>query len=85
MSSNGLKANLICQTLGRIGSDDAISILYAQLSSEDLERRKFAAFAIAEADPQDLCGYYDEIKSNITDRLALVRIESARKAAQKSE
>lgn len=83
-TATGLKANVICQTLGRLKNDAAINVLSIQLSSSNSEIRNYAAFAIVDADPLNQCGFYDEIKSKITDRLALVRIESARKSVHLS-
>lgn len=81
-AATGLKANLICQTLGKIGHSDALSVLNEALDSDKMENRTFAAVAIMSADPTDLCGFHARIHQKVIDRLALVQIESARKAAQ---
>jgi len=81
-AATGLKANLMCQTLGKIGHSDALSVLNEQLDSDKMENRTFAAVAIMSADPKDLCGFHERIHKKVIDRLALVQIESARKAAQ---
>lgn len=81
-SAAGLKANLICQTLGKIGGGDALGILNEQLDSDKMEKRTYAAVALMTADPNDICGFQERIRKKIIDRLALVQIESARKAAQ---
>jgi HEAT repeat protein len=80
-ASKGLQTNLICKALARIGNDAAINELYIALNSDNPEHRNYAAFAIVEADPNNQCGYLNEIKSKVNDRLALLRIESAHKAA----
>ncbi len=81
-SATGLKANLICQTLGEIGQGEALDILNDQLDSDKMEQRTYAAVALVSADPNDLCGFHERIHKKVIDRLALVQIESARKAAQ---
>ncbi len=81
-TAGGIKANMICQTLGKIGRSDALEILNVLLDSENPGMHTYAAIAIVSADPTDHCGYYVRIKEKITERLALVQIESARKAAQ---
>jgi len=81
-SATGLKANLICQTLGKIGQGEAMDILNEQLDSDKMEQRTYAAVALVSADPNDICGFYDRIHKKVIDRLSLVQIESARKAAQ---
>ena len=81
VNASNIQANLICQTLGKIGTSDALNVLTAQLESSKIEQRTYAAVAIMTADPNDLCGFYDRIQKKIIDRLALVQIESARKAA----
>ncbi len=81
-SATGLKAILICQTLGKIGNSEALDILNHQLDSDKIEQRTYAAVALISADPDDICGFHERIHKQITDRLALVQIESARKQAQ---
>jgi HEAT repeat protein len=80
--ASNLKANLICQTLGKIGTTEALNVLSTHLESDKMEQRTYAAVAIAGADPDDLCGFGERIQKKVIDRLALVQIESARKAAQ---
>jgi len=80
--ASNLKANLICQALGKIGNGDAMNILNAELDSDKPERRTFAAVALVAADPNDLCGFQNKIYKRVTDRLDLVEIESAKMAAQ---
>ena len=81
-TAGGLKANMICQTLGKIGQGEALDILNVLLESSNPAMRTYAAVAIVGADPTDHCGFHARIAEKITDRLALVQIESARKAAQ---
>jgi hypothetical protein len=81
-TADGLKANLICQTLGKIGQGEALDILNVLLDSNHPAMRTYAAVAIVSADPSDHCGFHARIAEKITERLALVQIESARKAAQ---
>lgn len=80
--ASSLKANLICQTLGKLGTTEALNILSTHLESDKMEHRTYAAVAITGADPEDLFGFRERIEKKIIDRLALVQIESARKAAQ---
>jgi len=81
-TAGGLKAKMICQTLGKIGQGDALDILNVLLDSNNPAMRTYAAVAIVSADPADHCGFHERITNIITERLALVQIESARKAAQ---
>ncbi len=81
-TASGMKANLICQTLGKIGKGEALDVLSVLLESNNPALRSYAAVAIVSADPADICGFQNRIYQKITDRLALVQIESARKAAQ---
>lgn len=78
----GIKANLICQTLGRIGNERAMTTLYKTFDNGTTENSIYAAITIANVDPDDLYGYRSEIKNKINDRLALIKIESAGKAAK---
>ncbi len=81
-TADGLKANMICQTLGKIGKGEALDILNVLLDSNYPAMRTYAAVAIVSADPADHCGFQVRITEKITERLALVQIDSARKAAQ---
>lgn len=74
--------HLACQVLGRIGSDHAFDLLFAQAHSPDSERRAHAAVALAYADPADNCGFRDSIMIRETDPYVLMKIESAVYSAQ---
>lgn len=68
--------HLACQVLGRMGNDDALRLLVAQLSSLDPQRRAHAAVALAEADPLDNCGYLLKYLDSEADRLVRLKVES---------
>jgi HEAT repeat protein len=80
-SATGLKAKLGMKVLSRIGNDEAMYILSMQLESKDRRKVVDAAIAIVSADPQNICGYHESIYEKVTDRLALIKIESARAAS----
>ncbi len=77
-SATGLRAKLTMKVLGRIGNDEAMDILSEQLNSGNQQKITDAAIAIVSADPHNICGYHDRIFEKVTDRLALLKIESAR-------
>ena len=77
-SASGLKAKLAMKVLGQIGNDEAMDILSEQLNSGNRQKVVDAAIAIMSADPQDICGYHESIFEKVKDRLALLKIESAR-------
>lgn len=78
-SAAGLAGDLGCHVLGEIGTDTALEVLKNQaLSGSDQKRRVHAAVALVRADPKDNCGYYSRILESHTDRLARLKIESAR-------
>jgi len=80
-SASGLKAKLAMKVLGKIGNDEAMNILSEQLNSGNRQKEVDAAIAIMSADPQDICGYHESVFEKIKDRLALLKIESARASA----
>jgi HEAT repeat protein len=75
-SADSQVGHLACQVLGRIGIDDALRLLVAQLSSPDPQRRAHAAVALAEADPLDNCGYLLKYLATEPDRLVRLKVES---------
>jgi len=77
-SASGLKAKLAMKVLGKIGNDEAMDILSEQLNSGNRQKVVDAAIAIVSADPQNICGYHERIFEIVRDRLALLKIESAR-------
>ncbi len=77
VSANTLVGDLGCHILGRIGGDKAIEILINEIASRSPTRRVHAAIAIINADPLDNCGYRQGIISGETDRLVLLKINSA--------
>lgn len=80
-SATGLKAKLGMKVLSKIGNDEALNILSTQLESKNRHKVVDAAIAIVSADPQNLCGYHEKVFEKVTDRLALIKIKSARIAA----
>ena len=76
-SDNELVGDLACQVLGKFGTDLATDILFAQTQSADPDRRAHAAVALIRGDPQDHCGYRQQILEQETDRLTKLKILSA--------
>ncbi len=77
VSDNKLIGDLGCFILGEIGTDAAIELLLGQTQAGDADRRAHAAVAIIKADPLDNCGYRKGIIDRETDRLVLLKINSA--------
>jgi len=77
-SANSLLGDLGCRLLGQLGTDRAVDLLRTQLSSTSPDRRAQAAVALVKADPYDNCGYLKTFLAQETDRLVLLKIESAR-------
>jgi HEAT repeat protein len=75
-SANPLVGHLACKLLGRIGSQQALSLLMEQAESIDLERRAHAACALAKADPDDRCAFRSTYFESEPDRLARLKVES---------
>ncbi len=71
--------------MGQIGSDKAIEILYELIQTSDEKTETEAALALIDADPDDLCGYQNVILQKVSNRLSLLKIESAIQAAQNEE
>lgn len=76
-SENSLIGNNGCRVLGNMGTDAALEILLTQTESDQADRRGHAAVALISADPFDLCGYRQRIIESETDRLTLLKIQSA--------
>lgn len=74
--------NLACEVLGRIGTDDAMKMMLAQIDSSDPSRRAHAALGLVAADPYDNCRFRETYYNDGTDRLLRVKIESAIRACQ---
>jgi HEAT repeat protein len=81
-SENDFVGDLGCYILGQFGTDKAIELLLTQTESPDADRHAHAATAIIKADPQDNCGYHQLLVDRETDRLNLLKIESARNSAR---
>ena len=69
--------HMACGVLGKIGNEDALTLLSGQLDSSDPARRTHAALALTIADPKDECGFLGEYLEQETDRLARLKVESA--------
>ena len=76
-----LMGNVACDLLARIGSDRALELLLEQTFSLDPSRRAHAAVALIRGDPEDLCGFYQFLYERELDRLTLLKMQSARWAA----
>ena len=76
-SGNELVGDLACQVLGKLGTDLATDVLFAQSHSADPDRRAHAAVALILGDPEDHCGYRQQILEQETDRLVKLKILSA--------
>lgn len=74
--------NLGCDVLGMIGTDRAMELLVAQVTSPNPNRRAHAAISLVKADPLDNCGYRQMYLFGETDRLVRLKIESALSALQ---
>jgi HEAT repeat protein len=81
-SSNRMLGNLGCWVLGKLATPRALEILQRQMKEADPERRAHAACALVDADPQGNCLYRDFYRLTETDRLALLKFESAIEAAK---
>lgn len=80
-SAGGLKAKLAMKVLGKIGNNEAMNILSEQLNSGNRQKVVDAAIAIVSADPENIYGYHESVFEKVKDRLALLKIESARASA----
>jgi HEAT repeat protein len=69
--------DLGCWVLGEIASDAAIEVLINQTRSPEASRRAHAAVALVRADPLDNCGFRKGIIERESDRLVLLKINSA--------
>jgi len=76
-STNCLVGDMTCHILGRIGNDEAMLILLEQTKSDNPDRRAHAAVALVNADPRDNCGFQARVLERETDRLVLLKIQSA--------
>ncbi|MEW5795546.1 MAG: HEAT repeat domain-containing protein [Candidatus Zixiibacteriota bacterium] len=81
-STNPMVGHMACRVLGRIGGDEALSLLIEQAESIDLVRRAHAAVALAKADPNDECAFRRQYLETEPDRLARLQVESTIRAAQ---
>ncbi|MDF1545599.1 MAG: HEAT repeat domain-containing protein, partial [bacterium] len=81
-SANEMIGNLACRALGEIGTDEARDVLLIQVERGSLQRRAQAALAIVNSDPEDRCGFHQQIITAETDRLVRIQIESAIKSAE---
>lgn len=81
-SGNELVGDLACQVLGKFGTDLATDVLFAQTKSADPDRRAHAAVALVLGDPEDYCGYRQQILEQETDRLTKLKILSAISSAK---
>ncbi len=76
-SANGLTGDLSCQVLGKLNHGDAHDLLIKQAASESASRRAQAAVALILSDPLDNCSVRQSIIDKETDRLVLLKINSA--------
>lgn len=76
-SERELVGDLACYLLGRVGGQHAMETLYNQTLSDSPRRRAHAAVAIINGDPRDEFGFRQSILERETDRLTLLRINSA--------
>ncbi len=76
-SANRLVGNIACDVLGENGTDDAMLILLGETGSDNPDRRAHAAVALVKADPHDNCGFRKQVIDRETDRLVLLKIQSA--------
>jgi len=75
-SPNHFIGDLACQVLGKIGTDEAIQLLFEQTSSDIADRRAHAATALIKADPLDNCGFQQLLLQREPDRLVRMKIQS---------
>jgi len=76
-----LQGNVACDLLARIKTDRALELLFEQTFSLDPSRRAHAAVALIRGDPEDLCGFYEFLYERELDRLTLLKMQSAHRAA----
>ncbi len=76
-SSNNLLGNNACHLLELINTDISKELLFDQSKVADPLRRAHAAIALIQSDPEDRCGYRQEILNNETDRFVLMKMQSA--------
>jgi HEAT repeat protein len=76
-SENQMLGNLGCYVLGRLGTQQALATLMFQTQSAHPDRRAHAGVAIVRADPNDSTGYQATRFPLETDRLTILKIESA--------
>ncbi len=81
ISANELVGHLACRVLGQIATDEARDILLLQVETGSVRRRAHAAVAIVASDPEDQCGFHQQILEYERDRLVRIQIESAIKSA----
>ncbi|UCD63889.1 MAG: HEAT repeat domain-containing protein [Candidatus Zixiibacteriota bacterium] len=76
-SRRKLVGNLACHVLGRIATDHAIELLYAEAHATDPGRRAHALVALVAADPHDNCGFRDSLMAGETDSAVIRKVQSA--------
>jgi HEAT repeat protein len=81
-SPNHLVGDLGCSVLGSFGVERGIELLYGQTLSDSPGRRAHAAVALLRADPEDLCHYHHQLFQRETDRLVLMKMQSALTASR---
>ena len=81
-SENRLLGNLGCEILGQLATTDALDALSDQAYSGTTERRSHAAIAMIKADPNDARHFRSFYLEFETDRLNLLKAESAIEALQ---
>ena len=77
ISANHLVGDLGCRVLGSIGTDEARDVLLKQAAVGDARRRVSAAVAVVKSDPLDHCGFQQQLLAAESDRLNLIKIQSA--------
>lgn len=81
-SENRQLGNLGCEILGQFATTDALDALADQAHAGTTERRSHAAIAIIKADPNDARHFRSFYLAFETDRLNLLKAESAIEALQ---
>lgn len=76
-SAISLIGDLSCQVLGKLNHPDAYDLLINEVNSKSANRRSQAAVALIISDPLDNCSVRQSIIDNETDRLVLLKINSA--------
>lgn len=76
-SDNKRVGNLCCQLLSKFATDPAIELLLNETNSPEPLRRGQAGVGIIRADPLDNCDYRKKFVPQETDRLTLLKFESA--------